>query len=529
MVRVPCFASSRPCACAKTKKLMSECHCEMAELTAPVKICECDCDCDCRCCIDQLYSTIAREPKWLQDMDKIQFFQTPLHEAAAAGNTTLTMEIMNLMPSLGKKLNPEGLSPLHVAVDKESFDTALALAKLDKALVRVKGKGGLTPLHFAAVAKPTYKEDELKLLVGLLAECPDAVLVLNNRGQSAVHLALENRNVKAAKLLVNWVVIVAKESHLSFKDASGNTTLHVAARYCDDKDLLKSLTNLVKVNKENKYGETALDVAIHHRNHAAVDILKNAGGFTTRDHGEDTPTPRESKASTMVRYLRGHHAEQRPEMLTRAYYFITKELTLEMRNTILVVAVLIATATYQGVLQPPGGVYSAEGSPSVRLGGRRLVDASGQKHPPGRMVMGTVKYSYFMPTNTLAFMSSTLIIIFVLPDRAFVMILQACLIFMCVSYLLALNFISYYNSFSKILDFVCGCTLGVAFLMKLGYYFVKAYYNEDEWLLRRLGVKIKNHKAWFFRDTYKKPADDEEMSTFRRMRQQYKLISKRLG
>ncbi|XP_042034378.1 ankyrin repeat-containing protein BDA1-like [Salvia splendens] len=499
---------------------MSLCHCETParETAATIKICDCECDCDCGCCIDQLYADIAGKENWLKDLGEKQFIRTPLHDAAEKGRTTLVVEIMNLMPALGRKLNTEGLSPLHLAVLKGKADTALALAALDKQLVSVKGKGGLTPLHYAAALAKPLDANSLELLLGLLADCPDAISMLNNRKQSAVHVALENGNDDAALYLVNWLIIVAKESLLSTGDVHGNTTLHVAARYCTNKDVLKSLAKLVIVNKGNDYGETPLDVAIRYNNGEARNVLIQAGVPATA-----TQTRRGSKPSLMVRYLRKPYADEWPEMLTRAYYFITKELTMDMRNTILVVAVLIATATYQGVLQPPGGVYSAEGAPE-RLGSARRVLA-GKQHPPGQMVMGTIKYSYFMPTNTLAFISSTLIIIFVLPDRAFIMILQACLIFMCVSYLLALNFISYYNSFSKILDIVCGCTLGVAFLLKLGYYFVMAYYNDDEWLLRRLGVIINNRRAWV--QGKSKKDESEKMSILGRMRQQYLLISKR--
>lgn len=208
---------------------MHECECEKrTEYTAPIKICDCDCECDCGCCIDLLYSAFEDDPTRLQKMDKVQFAHTPLHDAAASGNTALALEVMNLMPSLGKKLNPKGLSPLHLAVVEGNVSTALALVKLDSKLVCIKGKGGLTPLHHAAAGKAC----QMELLAGLLVECPESMAVLNNRRQSAVHVALENQNVQAARLLVNWLVIVAKESDLSIKDANGNTTLHVAARYC---------------------------------------------------------------------------------------------------------------------------------------------------------------------------------------------------------------------------------------------------------------------------------------------------------
>lgn len=210
-------------------------ECEKAEQgreeTTPsactIKICECDCDCDCSCCIERLYANIEKLQK---DNNKDLFFaDTLLHDAAAEGKTTLVVEIMNLMPSLGRKLNKQGLSPLHVAVQNRRADAALALAKIDKQLAGIKGRGGLTPLHCAAADDRT----ELRVLVGFLVQCPEAMGVLNNRRQTAVHVAFESRNVEAAQLFVNWLIIVAKESILSIKDARGNTALHVAARYCD--------------------------------------------------------------------------------------------------------------------------------------------------------------------------------------------------------------------------------------------------------------------------------------------------------
>lgn len=208
-------------------------------MTTAIKICDCDCDCDCGCCIDRLYSSLKTDPKMWKDHVDSLFAHTLLHDAAAAGQTTLAVEIMNLMPSLGRKLNERGLSPLHMAVEKgkAGAGAALALAKLDKQLVSIKGRGGMTPLHYAAATAADGAEVELGLLAGLLVECPEAMGVLNNRRQTAVHVALERRNVEAARLLVNWLIIVAKESLLSIKDARGNTSLHVAAQYCDSRVL----------------------------------------------------------------------------------------------------------------------------------------------------------------------------------------------------------------------------------------------------------------------------------------------------
>ncbi|KAA8519415.1 hypothetical protein F0562_013710 [Nyssa sinensis] len=42
-----------------------------------------------------------------------------------------------------------------------------------------------------------------------------------------------------------------------------------------------------------------------------------------------------------------------------------RKLSIDLRNVILVVAVLVATASYQAVLSPPGGVGQGDNIPSI--------------------------------------------------------------------------------------------------------------------------------------------------------------------
>ncbi|KAL7216006.1 hypothetical protein ACSBR1_028036 [Camellia fascicularis] len=63
--------------------------------------------------INDLYAIIQSKPNILDGMNKKLFVETPLHVAASAGQTHFALEILRLKPSFGKKLNLEGLSPLH--------------------------------------------------------------------------------------------------------------------------------------------------------------------------------------------------------------------------------------------------------------------------------------------------------------------------------------------------------------------------------------------------------------------------------
>lgn len=180
--------------------------------------------------IKGLYLVINAHPQVLEEFDKIQFADTPLHAAATSGETTLAMEIINLMPSFGKKLNPDGLSPLHLALKARHKATALALVRFDKQLVRVKGKDGCTPLHYAAF-HCTDDEGQLDILAGFLMECPDSINDLNNKFQSAVHLVMRSKSCKGTTLVLNWLVRMAREPILGWKDDCGNTALHIAAQH----------------------------------------------------------------------------------------------------------------------------------------------------------------------------------------------------------------------------------------------------------------------------------------------------------
>lgn len=93
--------------------------------------------------VDALYSLIAKEPCLLKNLDVLPFIHTPLHEASSTGKTNLAMELIVLQPSFAKKLNTEGFSPLHLAVENHHSDLAKELILFDSTLVRTPGRGGI--------------------------------------------------------------------------------------------------------------------------------------------------------------------------------------------------------------------------------------------------------------------------------------------------------------------------------------------------------------------------------------------------
>ncbi|EOY04197.1 Ankyrin repeat family protein, putative [Theobroma cacao] len=97
--------------------------------------------------IDALYASIQENAHVFELIDQIPFVDTSLHLAAKAGHVEFVMEMMNLKPSFARKLNQDGLSPIHLALAYEQKEMVDLLLASDKDLACVKGKEGYTPLH----------------------------------------------------------------------------------------------------------------------------------------------------------------------------------------------------------------------------------------------------------------------------------------------------------------------------------------------------------------------------------------------
>ncbi|XP_059451062.1 ankyrin repeat-containing protein BDA1-like [Corylus avellana] len=164
--------------------------------------------------VDGLYSSIARDPKVLDNIDEIPFVDTPLHVAAAAGQTQFAMEMMMLKPSFARKLNPNGFT----------------LLKNHKDLVCAQGRGGMNPLHYAA------QTGNLNLLAKILRVCPKSIQVVTNQSETALHVAVKNDMLVAFQLLFGWLQRTWFKNAeywqrwtLTWRDVDGNTVLHIAA------------------------------------------------------------------------------------------------------------------------------------------------------------------------------------------------------------------------------------------------------------------------------------------------------------
>ena len=80
------------------------------------------------------------------------------------------MEMIGLKLSFARKLNQNGFSPIHIALQNGHINLVRRLLQFDGDLVRVKGRERLTPLHYVVDSG-----EHLDLLEEFLLVCPNSV------------------------------------------------------------------------------------------------------------------------------------------------------------------------------------------------------------------------------------------------------------------------------------------------------------------------------------------------------------------
>ncbi|TYH51413.1 hypothetical protein ES332_D10G272100v1 [Gossypium tomentosum] len=374
--------------------------------------------------INILYELILNDPYVFQRIDDVPFFHTPLHVAASAGHIDFMMEMINLKPSFARKLNQAGFIPMHLALQNQHTQAVLRLLRFDEGLVRVKGREGFTPLHHVV------QNGNVDFLIKFLEVCPEAIEDVTVRDETVFHLAVKNDRFEAFQVLVGWLIRSRHKAAnrwekelLSWADIDGNTVLHVAAirnRPQVVKVLLERLCG-DHINAKNAEGLTALDIPSQYPlvegkvdyKASIKDMISKAGGLS----GSSLP-----KTSVHIESLKGKVSvlQKFATMASRG----KKGIPHEMRNTFLVVTVLIITATYTATLNPPKQPDTISNSRNFHLRYDASVGSTSTgpapTPPPEEEKLKNILdvSTMFWLYNTLTFWAATVLTAYLLPSRS---------------------------------------------------------------------------------------------------------------
>ncbi|KAH7571131.1 hypothetical protein ACOSP7_019771 [Xanthoceras sorbifolium] len=380
--------------------------------------------------VDALYSIISQDPDVVETLDRIPLIDTPLHTAASAGNTHFAMEMASLKPSFAWKLNSHGLSPMHLALQNGHDQLVTSMVTLiDSDLVRVKAKGRITPLHYVA------EMENNDLLAEFLSACPSSIEDLTVRCETAVHVAVKNGRLSAFKVLLGWLRRVNKEEILKWKDEDGNTVLHIATS-TNQPEVMKLLMGTVNVNAKNFSGQTAMDIF-----HLQGDSQDSKVGKILHR----VKAKKSSQLSGSSTTLAGYFIRDLTLIEKRDKYFgiigQNQEKSMDgIRNIVLVVAVLIATATYQAGLSPPGGYWQDDFNPQANNSATASVGPRHQvPHRAGQMIMGPFNLFNFFTLNSAAFYASVWTILILITGLPYAAILSTSTCFLLCAYFASLS------------------------------------------------------------------------------------------
>ncbi|CAN6846459.1 unnamed protein product [Brassica oleracea] len=120
------------------------------------------------------------------------------------------MELMSLKPSLSSKLNVSGFSQMHLALQNNYSRMVRGFIAIINSLVRIKGRGRVTPLHHVA------RIGDAELLSEFLFSCP-SIEDLTIKCETTVHVAVKNHQWMTFKVLLGWLKRVMKLLHKTVK------------------------------------------------------------------------------------------------------------------------------------------------------------------------------------------------------------------------------------------------------------------------------------------------------------------------
>ncbi|GFY93975.1 hypothetical protein Acr_09g0004210 [Actinidia rufa] len=304
------------------------------------------------------------------------FNETLLHIAAMQGHMDFAKALLGHKPDLVTELDSHGRSPLHLASANGYVEIVKLLLAADTGACTIRDEDGRTPLHLAAM------KGRVEIVTELAQARGEVTRFVLDRGETVLHLCVVYNRLEALKVL---------------------TVKHLLG------------TTAIKVNELNENSITALDIVQHMpRDLKAVEIqelLVKAGGVMAKS----IPASMTKAAATTEQCL-AVLAPQPSSVTTeapisaqppqRALNNLLKEQDHQLnrkRDSLMVVAALIAAMAFQAGLNPPGGLWQED----------KVDPVTKQNYEAGKSIIAYKRpdlYKFFWIPNTLSFVASLSII-----------------------------------------------------------------------------------------------------------------------
>ncbi|KAG6721298.1 hypothetical protein I3842_03G106900 [Carya illinoinensis] len=400
-------------------------------------------------CESTLNSLMQRDALILNKISLTSFNDTPLHIAVLHGHLEFTAALLRKKPNLSGRKDLRGRTALHLASAEGHAEIVRELLQADTDACLARDQDGRISLHLAVMRGHT------EVIEKLLNSKPNSILE-DLDGASVLHLCVKYNCLDALKLLVESADDDGYS--LNSKDNDGNSILHLAVML-GQTETIKYLLSVAKIKGEanaiNRIGNTALDVLqLGHRDFKSLniqDMLMAAGVRRSKDlNSLDLLTTTLRHERTAARSINNEAHEPSPAAQSRfkkwwAYFCLCgwvkhfkrrgrSNWVVETRGTLMLVATVIATVTFQAGINPPGGVWQQDCQDTKY----------GNANCTGKAIFSDINpyvYQFFLSFNTtslVAALSVVLLITLGIPKRS-----QLFLWLLTLSMLIAVTFMLY--------------------------------------------------------------------------------------
>ncbi|XP_042758617.1 ankyrin repeat-containing protein BDA1 isoform X2 [Lactuca sativa] len=275
----------------------------------------------------------------------------PLHVASMLGHIEFVKEIVIRKPHLAMEPDSQRRLPLHIASAKGHVEVVKALVSASPETCLARDRDGRNPLHLAAI-KGRY--DVVKELVQAHPHAARAMV----QQETILHLCVKRNQLEILKFLAER----GDHEFVNSKDADGNNILHLAVA---DKQIetinLLLLDTTIEVNATNTNGDTPMDILAQGprdvKDKQIIQSLTRAGAFELKTEGFLGEVPQKFRIKME---LDNSKYNKKPSL--RSHLKIKDsnnddDWLDKKRNTLMVVASLIATMAFQAGTNPPSGVW----------------------------------------------------------------------------------------------------------------------------------------------------------------------------
>ncbi|ESQ39106.1 hypothetical protein EUTSA_v10001799mg [Eutrema salsugineum] len=369
--------------------------------------------------------------------------ENPLHVSALAGKAAFTREILRHKPGLALEPNQQGLSPLHIASASGEIEVVRELLSIvrKRDLCFLKDKDGLIPLHCAA------QRGRIEVIKELVSSFPESLEEVTASLETALHVAVKNNQIEATKLLLEEIKNRSMSRGIvNQENREGNTILHLATlgKQLQAKAIMRGSVDVNKQNRNWLTPKDILDVVIETEGGSVSEMYKVVQIFQTAEA---------KNAKEKRKTLKPVPHSKSPCRRIRDFldYEITNS-TNEQRDTLMVVATLIATLTFTGVLQPPGAFRSEDsngGSGSqnnTTTSPARIINTifGPRNSTAGQAIMASrpLDFTLYASFNAIGFLASVTMISLLTKGFPLRNWMRLCIISIVATYLIAIFYIA---------------------------------------------------------------------------------------